>query len=338
MFVDSARPSTRVRARGWRVRARVRGGGCGWQVLVIAQLGAVATDGPDPAVRPVTDMLRKLFAALPLAACFIVATGASATTLDPYGTGKNADPDDWNAPLVAPSTVCQSLMLYLADAPSDATSMRRYRFTGTCTINTARQGKLAKMKTVEVLVDAEYSPTMKRASERVVVQDPDLGVNLSTWATCPSDPFVGTNVTCTNKGMGANKFDKFINKEDAPFARQRATASQVAVANQKWAKAKQLGATSLWDKTQIHGLSPIAKSNAGQGTQIVLNLKGGTLVCPSELDFGDGTKEKMIVWSSNIGPGQQITEHKYAKPGFYKVTVRSLPGCEGEHLAYALVK
>ncbi|MFO0742084.1 MAG: hypothetical protein U0270_39665 [Labilithrix sp.] len=284
-------------------------------------------------------MFRKLFALLPLAACLISAN-ASAVSVDQYGTGTDPDPDDWNAPKVAPSTVCQSLMLFLADVPNDATSMRRYRFTGTCTINTARQGKLPKMKTVDVLVDAEYSPRLKRASERVVVKDPDLGMELSTWATCPNDPFVGTSAACTNKGMGANKFDKFINKDDAPFAHQRASASQVSVASQKWALAKQRGATptSFYEKVQVHGLVPIAKTTAGTNAQVILNLKGGAGYCPSELDFGDGTKQRMLLWSSNIGPYQHTVEHAFAKPGFYKVTLRSLPGCEGEHLAYALVK
>jgi hypothetical protein len=283
-------------------------------------------------------MIRKLAALLPLAAAAIAAADAGATTLDTWGTG--ASDTDWNAPKIAPSSHCRSLMLYLADVPADSMGMRRYRFTGTCTINTARQGKLARMKTVEVLVDAEYSPRLKRASERVVVQDPDLGVKLSTWATCPTDPFVGTGVVCTDKGMGANKFDKFINKEDAPFARQRATASQVAAAQQKFAQAKQRGATaaSFWVNPTLQGVSPIAKSTHGQGTQVIVNAQGGAGMCPTELDFGDGTKQTIILWSPNVGPYQHQVSHVFSKPGFYKVTARTLPGCSGGHLAYALVK
>lgn len=283
-------------------------------------------------------MIRKLAALLPVAAALIAAADATATTLDTSGTGH--DDSDWNAPKIAPSTHCQSLMLYLADVPEDPNGMRRYRFTGTCTINTAPARKLAKMKTVEVLVDAEYFPRMKRASERVLVQDPDLGVSLSTWATCPSDPFSGTGVVCTDKGMGANKFDKFINKDDAPFARQRATTAQVAAAKKKFADAKQRGATaaSFYVNPTLDGISPIRKSTSGQAAQVIVNVKGGAGMCPTELDFGDGTKSKIILWSPNVGPYQHQVDHVFSKPGFYKVQARTLPGCSGGHLAYALVK
>ena len=285
-------------------------------------------------------MFRKISVVLASLACAIVAVDASATQLDTDGTAVVTDPEVWNAPKIAPSTHCQSLMLFLADVPDNAEGLRRYRFTGTCTINTARQGRMPKMKTVEVLVDAEYAPKLHRASERVEVQDPDLGVKLSTWATCPSDPFVGTNVACTNKGMGANKFDKFINVEDAPFARQRANQGQVAVAEQHFAQAKQRGATaaSFYQPAQILGFSPIRKSSLGTPAQIVLNVKGGAGMCPGEMDFGDGSpKQSIPVWSGNVGPYQYVVDHAYAKPGFFKVAVRTLPGCEGEHIAYALV-
>ena len=43
------------------------------------------------------------------------------------------------------------------------------------------------------------------------------------------------------------------------------------------------------------------------------------------------------MWSGNVGPYQYVVDHAYAKPGFFKVAVRTLPGCEGEHIAYALV-
>jgi hypothetical protein len=36
------------------------------------------------------------------------------------------------------------------------------------------------MKTVDVRIDAEWHPRLKRASERVVVEHPDLGVEFST--------------------------------------------------------------------------------------------------------------------------------------------------------------
>lgn len=283
-------------------------------------------------------MSRKLAALLPFVAVVLGTTHASAIPLDPYGTGESKT--DWNAPKVAPRTHCQSLMLYLADAPADQKALRKYRFTGTCTFNTAPQGRVARMKTVEVLVDAEYHPGLKRASERVVVQDPDFAVSFSTWATCPLDPFSTYAVACGSKGMGANKFDKYISVDDVPFATNRATKGQVDYAASVFKKAQSLGAPAngFWQNPEINGLSPIAKSSAGTDATITLNVKGGAGMCPSVIDFGDGTKPETIRLWGNVDPFKYQLTHKFAKPGFYKVTARSMPGCTGEHLAYALVK
>lgn len=285
-------------------------------------------------------MFRKFLALVPvLAAAALAAPGASATTLDPYGTAVNPDPDDWNAPKEAPYATCHSLMLYLADLPADAARTRRYRFTGTCKINVAREGKLAKMVELEVLVDGEYSPKMKRASERVTVKHPDISLDLTTWATCATDPFVGTNVVCTDKGMGATKWDKFINKDSAPIARQRATQAQADDAANRWAKAKAKGATDadFYKAAEAFRIQPLGGTKAGSEKYMYLEVKGGGGVCPAEFDFGDGTpKEKIIVWSTD--PYLHYVKHTYAKPGFFKVSVRPLPGCTSEPFTYALVK
>lgn len=283
-------------------------------------------------------MFRKLTALLPVVTCLLVATDASAVTLDPYGSG--VDDTDWDAPKIAPSSHCKSLQLYLADVPAIPTAVRRYRFTGECTINVAREGKVAKMRTLPVVINSEYSPGMKRASETVIIQDPDFGTTLSTWATCSSDPFVGTNVACTNKGMGANKWNKFISKEDAPFTRQRATESQVALAVQHWADARQRGAAagSFYDTSKLAGVPPVAKQFLGESSVIFVNVQGGSGYCPAEIDFGDGKKEPIILWSPNTGPFQHQIEHRYAAKGFYKIQVQARPGCTGDALVYALVK
>lgn len=283
-------------------------------------------------------MSRKLAALLPFVAAVLGTTHASAIPLDPYGTGEKTT--DWNAPKVAPRTHCVSLMLYLADAPADQKALRKYRFTGTCTFNTAPQGRVARMKTVEVLVDAEYHPGMKRASERIVVQDPEFAVSFSTWATCPLDPFSTYAVVCGNKGMGANKFDKYISVDDVPFANNRATKAQVDGAVATFKKAQTLGApaNSFWQNPEIAGFNPIGKSNAGTDAYIQLNIKGGAGMCPTVIDYGDGTKPEVAILWGNLEPFKYQFTHKFEKPGFYKVTARSRPGCTGEHLAYALVK
>ncbi len=285
-------------------------------------------------------MFRKLLTLFPVVAftVFTAPDSDACCALDVYGTAVNPDPDDWNAPKEAPHAKCKSLMLYLADAPADPAKVRRYRFTGTCQLNVARQGKLPKMMDFDVEIDAEYHPRLKRASERLAVKHPDITLDLSTWATCPSDPFVGTAVVCTDKGMGATKWDKFINKDDAPFAHQRATQLQVDAAASRFAKAKQAGATDadFFKAPAIFRLQPLPKHKAGEEQLVTLESKGAAGMCPSEVDYGDGTKERLVIWG--MSPFAHQTKHTWSKPGFYKVTARSLAGCTGEALVYVLVK
>lgn len=274
-------------------------------------------------------MNRPVLALLPLAAALFVSFDAGAFGMPKFETnGTNP-----YANQVAPSTVCDSLSLYLADVPADATKTRRYRFTGTCTLNVAKEGQAPIMKTVDVLLDAEYMPKMRRASERVVVQHPDLGVELSTWATCPADPFVA-KVACTDKGLGANKFDKFISREDAPFAKNRATAGQVQSAMQRLGD----NGAKFWANPTFGRIQPIGAAKAGASTQVKIDAVGGAGVCPVELDFGDGSKARVKVWEQQ--PFTHAVTHAFAKPGAYKVTARTLPGCVGGESGpvYAFVK
>jgi len=260
--------------------------------------------------------------------------------LDQTGTGK-PDPN-YQPPKVAPRTQCQSLKLYLADVPADPKAMRKYRFTGTCTFNVRPPTMTALMKTVDVLIDGEWHPGMNRASERVVVQDPELGVSFSTWATCTRDPFANFGAACVNKGMGANKWEQYISVDDVPYGANRVTLkSQVDSAARMFQTAKDRGApaNSFFQTPAIGSLGPIPRSVAGTDSIVTLKVAGGTGVCPMELDYGDGTKGPLPVWSnSTIDPFMTQLPHKYEKPGFYKVTARSLPGCSGEAVAYALVK
>ncbi len=274
-------------------------------------------------------MLRKLAALLPLASLF-VAGGARALPIDHYGLGEPTD--DRDAPKVAPSTACNTLMLYAAVATSGDATADKYRFTGQCTFNVAPKGKRAVMKTVDVLIDAEWHPRLKRASERVVVKHPDLGVEFSTWATCPADPFVAPNVACTDKGMGANRFEMFISREDAPFAKNRANASQVAAA----IAAVGANAAKIWENPTISRIRPIGAQAVGARTPIWIDVAGGAGMCPMEIDFGDGTKEKLIVWAQK--PFSHVVEHAFTKPGALWVKARALPGCSGEGTVVAIVK
>ena len=275
-------------------------------------------------------MLRKLALLAPLASLFLAAGDARAIGFDEHGSG--TDPNDWDAPKVAPSTACHTLMLYAAVAAPGDTTVDKYRFSGECTFNVAPQGKRAVMKTVPVLVDAEWHPKLKRASERIVVKHPDLGVELSTWATCASDPFVAPNVACIDKGMGANRFEMFISREDAPFAKNRANASQVAAAN----AAVGANAAKIWENPTISRIRPIGAQAVGARTPIWIDVAGGAGMCPMEIDFGDGTKEKLIVWAQK--PFSHVLEHAFTKPGALWVKARALPGCSGEGTVVAIVK
>jgi hypothetical protein len=292
-------------------------------------------------------MFRKYLALLPIAA-FTAAAFVSDTSdaciscwqLETGGTGK--DDPNYHPPKVAPRTQCQSLKLYLADVPADPKAMSKYRFTGTCTFNVRPPNMTALMKTVEVLVDGEWHPGMSRASERVVVQDPEFAVSFSTWATCTRDPFANYGAACTNKGMGSNKFDQYISVDDVPYAANRVTLkSQVDSAVNMFQKAKARGAAanSFFQTPEVGSLGPIPKTASGTDSIVTLKISGGAGVCPMELDYGDGKKGPLPVWStSSVDPFFMQLQHKYEKPGFYKVTARSLPGCSGEAIAYALVK
>ncbi len=274
-------------------------------------------------------MFRKLVALVPFLGLFVGSPDASAVGLD---TGGTAAPRPWDAPTVAPRTACGWLMLYAADKPSNPSKTWRYRFTGECTINVAKQGQRAAMRTVDVLIDAEWNPGMKRAFERVVVQHPELGVTFSTSATCTVDPFVTFGAACTDRELGANKFEAFISKADVPFASNRATAAQVAAAD----KAVGDNANKLWANPTIARVHPIGIVQAGTKQTIRVDVVGGAGLCPMELDYGDGSKEKLIVWAQD--PFSHWIEHTFTKPGAMKVTARALPGCSGDGFVYAFVK
>ncbi len=280
-------------------------------------------------------MIRKLVALVPFVAVVGAASHAGAIPLDPYGT---STPDPWDAPKVAPSTACRTLMLYAADATHGDDRTDKYRFTGECTFNVARKGLHPVWKTVDVLVDAEWNPKMKRASERIVAKHPELGVEFTTWATCDKDPFVEiqrpTIVNCKDKGMGAHKFSMFISVDDAPYAKQRATKGQVDAA----VKAVGANKAKIWENPSISRVRPIGKVDRANGkTGVYIDVAGGAGLCPMELDFGDGTKkERFIVWGAD--PFVHYTEHQFAKPGALWVKAKALPGCNGEAQVVAIVK
>ncbi len=264
-------------------------------------------------------MSKKLATVIPFLG-LLLASNAHAVGLDTNGSSTaKAKP----AP-VAPATDCATLALYAADTSPDEGHLQRYRFTGECRINIAPAGKTPVLKTVPVLINAEWFPKMKRASESVVIQDPDLGVELSTWATCPRDPFVERNVPCTSPGIGSNKFSAFLRSEDVPFARGRTTASFAKSATSKVG----VDANKLYAPVQIAGFQPPGTRTVGAMSSFLIDVTGGIRLCPMRIDFGDGTVERLRVEDDN--KGTHIVNHAYAKPGTYKLTARSLPGCTGQ--------
>jgi len=57
-----------------------------------------------------------------------------------------------------------------------------------------------------------------------------------------------------------------------------------------------------------------------------------------DLDFGDGTKERLVVWGGNSKPFVHYTEHQFTKPGALWVKATARPGCSGEAQVVAIVK
>lgn len=270
-------------------------------------------------------MSKKLAAVVPVLG-LLVASNAHAVGLATNGNGSGKP-----AP-VAPATDCASLKLYAADTSTDPNHLQRYRFSGECRINVAPQGKTPVLKTVPVLINAEWFPRMKRASETLVVQDPDLGIELSTWATCPTDPFVERNVACHAQGIGESKFSAFLRSEDVPFARGRTSVDDGKT------KTEKLGAdtSKLYQPVQIKAFQQPGMMPVGTVASYLVDVTGGIRLCPLKIDFGDGTVTRVQIENENRGT--HIVNHTWSKPGIYKVRAIALPGCTGEAEMTVIVK
>lgn len=286
--------------------------------------------GPDgPTTEEPVTMSKKLAALFPLAALMMAATDAGAVALDTGGGRTGAPPP----PKVAPKTACgEMIRLYAADADPAGSRMNRYRFAGVCHINVAPAGRQPRMAVVNVLIDAEWFPKMNRASERVVIDHPDLATTFTTWATCTRDPFLFDYAGCADQGIGANKYSMFLRTGDVPFARGRAPkADAIRYTEKAGADAKQLFAP-----VKIDRIRQPAMQEAGTLGSIMVEVSGGVRLCPMEMDFGDGHRQRLRVESEN--KSFHLFNHTYDKPGVYTIKARALPGCTGEASVVVIVK
>lgn len=248
---------------------------------------------------------------------------AHAVSLDTHGTNPGTPPP----PPVAPTTDCVEITLYAADWVT-ANKLFRYKFSGRCQINVAPVGKPAVLKDLPVFIQGEWFPQMKRASETVLTQDPDLGITFTTSATCPSDPFIAKGVACTGQRMAIDKFQAFLDVKDIPFAHGRATLEEAK------GNATQLIQTipgfkdHFDDPSKIdHFQTPNVEVAVNQDTGFFTEITGGITMCPLKLDLGDGSPA--VVKLHPQDHGLFVFNHAYTKPGVYKVKVQGLLNCGG---------
>lgn len=99
-----------------------------------------------------------------------------------------------------------------------------------------------------------------------------------------------------------------------------------------------LACVSATAATRIAGVT--AKQSAPLEAQISVTIERPTpldMMCDSTVDMGDGTPPKAL----NFGMGDKhakTLQHKYAKAGTYKVTVKGTGRCEGAREASVTVQ
>jgi hypothetical protein len=231
-------------------------------------------------------------------------------------------PPTLRPPKAVPATQC-TLSPYAAFANKADDNTDGYVLSGSCNINVAPATKDPVLQKVKVRVEAEWSPKLKRASERMTIIHPDKTFSFSTWATCFSDPFItGANTTCRDQGMGGDDFSLYLKKEDAPFARDRVPASLLPVLTARATSLANIREQGVIKTIEIPGETSIGKINSTKTT-----FAGGPGACPMEVDFGDGYIASAYRADQ---PTFDLMTHVYLKSGYYTVKVRSLPGCYGE--------
>jgi hypothetical protein len=122
--------------------------------------------------------------------------------------------------------------------------------------------------------------------------------------------------------MGAHKFALFISREDA----------QVQLAND----AVGPNGAKIWENPTITKVRVIGYQVAGTKNPVYTDVAGGAGRCPMEIDFGDGTKEKLLIHAQK--PFTHVVEHAFTKPGALWLKARALPGCNREGTVVAIVK
>lgn len=225
-------------------------------------------------------------------------------------------------PKAVPATQCM-LVPYAAFAKSSDNQLDTYVLSGHCNINVAPANKDPVVQKVKVRVESEWSPGLKRASEKMTVIHPDKTFSFYTWATCTADPFIaGANATCKDQGMGGDDFSLFLNKEDAPFARNRVSSAVIAPLTAQVTTRAQVREMGV-----IKAVEVPAEGAAGVKITAKTLFTGGPGACPMEVDFGDGHVVQTV---SSDQPTYDLMDHVYAKSGYYAVKSRALPGCYGE--------
>lgn len=144
---------------------------------------------------------------------------------------------------VRPDVACDLKLVAANVNLASAQGMDKYTFEGECQLPLATyeqakaianggSGKALTAK-LKVRVQAEWFERMHRGSELVQVLSPDwikkfpvMATPFSTWATCDKDPFVQKSASCKDQGVGGDKFAPYIDLNDVPLAKGKATPAQ----------------------------------------------------------------------------------------------------------------
>lgn len=222
----------------------------------------------------------------------------------------------------APASEC-TVLSYAAFANPADDAADAYMFSGSCKMNVAPAGKPPVMQKINVQIEGEWSPKMKRASEIVKLVRPEGTREMSTWATCDANPFLmGQAATCKDQGMGGKDFSLFVRKEDAPLAKSRVNPAQVAALTARAESRARLRYVGL-----IKSLVLLPdQAPVDQETTARVSFVGGAAACPMTIDFGDGYVRTAI---SPDEATLTLAGHAYKKPGTYDVVATALPGCSG---------
>lgn len=221
-----------------------------------------------------------------------------------------------------PAMTC-TLFNYAAFADPANDQADGYMFSGFCGVNVAPAGKPPVTEVVETVVEGEWSPKLKRASEIVKFTRAGATTQFSTWANCDANPFLsGAPPACRAQGMGGTDFNLNIRREHAPLARGFVNPARVATLTAAAGSRSGMRSVGVIKSLEVVPLQP----RVGETTTLRAVFEGGPAACPMVFEFGDGLTRNAITTED---PTSASVQYVYRASSTVKVTARALPGCSG---------